>query len=295
MVIVYKKRLKNKEYYYLSHSYREENKILKKELFLGKTIPKNIEKIKTDFFIEFFQEKYESKLKSIKANFNKELKSMTKSEREKYTNYFMIKFTYDSNRIEGSTLSLKETAKILDMQISPKNKPISDIKETEAHKKVFYEMLNHEQDLTLDTIFNWHKSLFENTKSDIAGKNRTHTVGIAGSKVKFPPDPKLNKLLKEFIKWYNSSKKTLHPLLLAFLSHLKFVSIHPFADGNGRISRIMMNFILNKHNYPMLNIKYSNRDSYYNSLERAQLTNNDYFFLNHMIPRYIREYKKYIK
>ena len=77
--------------------------------------------------------------------------------------------------------------------------------------------------------------------------------------------------------------------------HLKFVTIHPFSDGNGRISRLMMNFILNKNKYPMLNISYKNRDSYYTALERSQVNKNDNIFLNWFIKRYLKDNKNYLK
>ena len=87
----------------------------------------------------------------------------------------------------------------------------------------------------------------------------------------------------------------MHPVELAALVHLKFVSIHPFGDGNGRISRLMMNFVLHKHGYPMLNISYKNRNSYYTALERSQLKKLDQIFIVHIIKRYIKDYKSYLK
>ena len=86
-------------------------------------------------------------------------------------------------------------------------------------------------------------------------------------------------------------KDKLNPIELAALVHLKFVSIHPFGDGNGRISRLMMNFVLHKHNYPMLDIPYTKRNSYYTSLERSQIKRDNSPFLNWFFKRYIKENK----
>ena len=86
----------------------------------------------------------------------------------------------------------------------------------------------------------------------------------------------------------------MHPVILAVLVHLKFVSIHPFSDGNGRISRIIMNFVLHKFNFPMLDIEYVNRDNYYNALERSQIKKDSYIFVKHIVKRYLKEYNGYI-
>ena len=179
---------------------------------------------------------------------------MPKSAREKEIETFTIQFTYDTQRIEGSTLTLRETADLLEKGITPKGKPIHDIKEAEAHRKIFLEMLNLKEDLSLP---------FEQTKPDVVGKIRNYRVRISGSKFQPPYPAEIYPILRDFIKWYQKSKNVLHPVELAGLVHFKFVTIHPFADGNGRISRLMMNFVLQKFECPFLNIPYKNRNSYY--------------------------------
>jgi Fic family protein len=290
---IVKRKVRGNIYFYLEHSIRDKGKVTKKQKYLGKKIPKNMDKIRSEFWLEIFEENYFSKFDLIKGNFSKEIKLMPKSAREKHYEQFIIKFTYDSNRIEGSTLTLKETANLLELGITPKNKSLEDVKETEAHRNVFDLMLKHKRDLDLNMILHWHRLLFENTKSDIAGKIRKHGVKVARSKTEFPVPAELDLLLRDFFKWYRKNKD-LHPVLLAALVHLKFVSIHPLSDGNGRISRIMMNFILNKNKYPMLNIHYNNRDSYYTALERAQVKNIDSIFALYIFKRYLKEYSKYV-
>jgi len=293
MVTIRKRRKGKQEYYYMEHTIKIGGKVKKREKYLGKKLPKDIESKKKEFFQEIFNEKWAKKLETIQKNFSKEYNHMPDPAKEKYIENFMIKFTYDTNRIEGGTLSLKETADLLEQGLTPKGKPIQDIKEIEAHKKVFYEMLNYEKDLDLNIILYWHKLLFQDSQPEVAGKIRRHQVGVARSKVEFPFYAELNTLLKEFFRWYNKNK-SLNPVELAALAHLKFVSIHPFTDGNGRISRLIMNFILKKNNYPMLDIQYSNRNSYYNALERAQLKKNEYIFVQYIIKRYLKVYWNYI-
>jgi Fic family protein len=190
---------------------------------------------------------------------------------------------------------LKDTADLLEKGISPSSKPIRDIKEAETHKLVFENMIKYDQDLALQIVLFWNKKLLEQTKPDIAGKVRDYPVEITRSKFTPPIPAELDFLLKEFFDWYNQNKLKLHPVNLAALVHLKFVTIHPFGDGNGRISRIMMNFVLKKNKFPLLDIPYTKRSGYYNALERAQVKKEDNIFVQWFFRRYLQEYKKYIE
>ena len=293
MVTIIKKTIGGNSYFYLEHSFRKNGKVEKKELYLGKEIPKNIEKIKREFISEIYNEKWLNKLNKIKENYSKEQKKTPDSAKEKEMENFMIKFTYNTQRIEGSKLTLRDTANLLEKGETPK-KPLRDIKEAEAHKKVFYNMLKYSKDINLQIILQWNKMLLLETKSDIAGKIRNHGVAISGSKFIPPLAIELDFLLKEFFDWYNKNKSKLHPVALSALVHLKFVTIHPFSDGNGRISRLMMNFILNKNGFPMMDILYKNRNSYYTALERSQIKQEDKIFLHWFFNIYLKEYKKLI-
>ena len=155
-------------------------------------------------------------------------------------------------------------------------------------------MLKHEKDLSLQIVLYWHKKLFEETKGDLAGKIREHGVQISLSKF-IPPTPvELQTLLKEFFDWYNQNKNKIFPVELAALVHLKFVTIHPFSDGNGRISRLMMNFVLNKFGFPMLDIPYTKRSGYYNSLERSQVKNDEHIFVQWFFKKFIESNKRFL-
>ena len=100
--------------------------------------------------------------------------------------------------------------------------------------------------------------------------------------------------MQEFFTWYNREKRKLNPVELAALIHFKFVTMHPFVDGNGRISRLMMNYMLNKFGYPMFDINYSDRRSYYTALERSNIKHNDVIFLKWFMGRYIKGNKRYL-
>jgi len=295
MVFIRQKTVNHKRYYYLAHSIRENNMVKKKEYYLGSTIPKDIDLIKKEFIEAIYREKWFPSLDIIKKKYAKEIKSTPKSIREKNLAAFMVKFTYDTQKIEGSKLTLRETANLLEKDITPNAKPIRDVNEAQAHKEMFYHMLNYKKDLSLAVILHWHKMLFTQTNTEIAGKIRAHGVAISGSTF-VPPSPvEINPLLKNFLRWHRKNKDNVHPVVLAGLVHLKFVTIHPFGDANGRISRLMMNFILHRCHFPMLDIAYEDRNSYYHALEKSQVKKNELSFSQWFIKRYLKEHKKYLK
>lgn len=295
MVRVRKKIFKSKTYYYLEHSVRIGKQVQKKELYLGNKIPPDIEKMKKDFLDEIYHQKWFVDIEKIRQNYLKNQKLMPKSVRDKEIETFAINFTYDTQRIEGSTLTRKETAALLERGIAPNNKPMRDVQEAEAHRDLFFEILKSKNDLSLKEITNWHWKLFNKTKTEMAGKIRKYQVAIRGSKF-MPPSPvEVYPMLTEFFQWYHKNKNKIHPIELAAITHLKFVTIHPFGDGNGRISRLIMNFILNRKKYPMFDIPYENRNSYYNALERSQTKTEDRVFLQWFVKRYINYYKRYLK
>jgi Fic family protein len=295
MVSIKKKIIDEKAYYYIEHSYRKNGQVHKKEKYLGTKIPKNIEKLKEDLLLELYHEIWFKKFDIIKDNFSKRKKNIPKSIEEKDLEYFAIIFTYTTNKIEGSTLTYRETALLLEKGITPANRSIEDIKEAEQHREVFYDMLKYDKKISMSTLLYWHKKIFQYTKKNKAGKIRDYPVRISGSK-HIPPTPiELDLLIREFFNWYNQNKNKVHPIQLAALAHFKFVSIHPFGDGNGRISRLLMNYVLNKNGYPMLIIDYTQRKSYYTALERSNITNDESIFTLWFFRRFLKENKELLE
>ena len=131
------KEVNGKKYYYLEHTIREGNRFRNKRKYLGSEAPKDIELIKEIFMHGVFLDKYKKILETIKRKFSEDFSKYPPSAKEKYIESFMIKFTYNTNRIEGSTLSLKETADLLQQHITPRNKPIEDVKEQRRIRMYF--------------------------------------------------------------------------------------------------------------------------------------------------------------
>lgn len=295
MVTVRKRLVGKRQYFYLQHTLRTADGYEAREKYLGVKLPPNLEEVKREFLAEIAKERWYPLLEAIRSNYAKELKTLPQSAIEKNARFFAVKFTYDTNRIEGSSLTYRETADLLERGVSPRSKPIADIKEAEAHDRVLREVLEYDRDLSLKIILYWHQQLFAETKPAIAGKVRAHQVWISGSRFTPPSPVEVYPMLREFFRWYDRAKKSLNPVELAAAVHLRLVTVHPFYDGNGRVSRLLMNFVLKKNGYPLLDIPYGNRNSYYNALERSQAKNNDRVFVLWLLRRYLKAYSAYAK
>lgn len=277
-LFVRKKKIKGREYYYIVKSTRlNKNKWKKIEHYIGLNPPskKDLEKYEMEFdSIKEFLLSKNTELERIRALYLNKLKKSTKDELMKIENDILIRFTYDTNRIEGSTLTYKDTKMLLQDGISPKEKPIRDIKEAENHKKAFVYMKNNIPiGITKELILTLHKLLKENVTED-AGIFRDAQVRV-GELIPIKAEM-VDTEIKNLILWYGKNK-AMHPLELASVFHCIFERIHPFFDGNGRVGRLLLNFILLKTSYPIVIIQNKNKRRYYNALNRAD--NGNYLYM----------------
>lgn len=268
-------------------------RVVKKERYLGKDVPDDITPFEVELLENIYSEKWYPLLDAIAKRHAEEVRRAPTSARKKEIRTFAVHFTYHTQRIEGSTLTLRETADLLEIGQSPKGRPMEDVREAEAHMQIFYDMLAAKE-LSSAEVVRWHGKLFAQTKPDIAGRIRRTGVRISASKFVPPPQVEVPRLLNRFFEGYQKHRDKIHPVVLAALVHLDFVTIHPFSDGNGRISRLMMNFVLNKKGFPMLNIPYEGRNSYYRALERSQISGSKDPFVTWFMRRYVKENDHYL-
>lgn len=296
MVNVVKKKIRGKEYYYLSYSYRENTKVNNISKAIGKELPEyeKLAPIKEEFCYEIFQKLWMPIIEKMTKNYRERFNSLPRPIQVKDLRAFGVRFTHNTNRIEGSTLTLNEVALVIDEPNVPIKKPTHYIIEAKSHMSVYEEMIMTKKEIDWELLLDWHDKIFELTKPEIAGIIRQYPVQISRSKY-VPPMAGVEYLLDELLKWYNDNKNKLHPVFLACMMHYRFVSIHPFGDGNGRMCRILMNYILFKNKYPMFDIEYKIRQSYYNALENANLKEDDMIFIGWFCKRYTKANEKYLK
>jgi len=281
------KRIKGfQEYFYLQHSLRKGSKVITKEKYIGLEIPKDIEEIKRDFLKEVKLDLY-SKLEFIKKNFQKEWRSVPESAKQKQLEEISIAFTYNTNAIEGSKITLEEAREIIHDKIAP-NKSLRDVNETEAHSKTFLQMLRDKNKMSDEILLKWHKEIFSSTKEDIAGKYREYLVRVGSY---LAPDwQEVEKMMRELVGFINKNLDKLNSVELSAKAHYRFEKIHPFGDGNGRVGRLLMNYILWHTGYPMIIIEYKKRKSYYKAL-----TKDEEGFVSYFIKRYLSTHKNRLK
>jgi Fic family protein len=193
---------------------------------------------------------------------------------------FNIDLTYNSNAIEGSTLSYAETKLILNEGLTIGGKKLSEHLEVINHKEAldFIETLSHmkPKDLKLKDILDIHFLILKGISTKDAGIFRVKNVGVKksdGEIYHFTAPIKIEDAMREFVAWL-LKKSDLHPVVFAGEVHYRFVTIHPFIDGNGRTARLLMNLILLQYGYPQAVIKVTNRAEYITAIENAQDTND---------------------
>ncbi|MBA4154576.1 Fic family protein [Flavobacterium sp.] len=195
-----------------------------------------------------------------------------------------LEYTFESNRIEGNTLTLHETDLVINEGLTVSGKSMREHLEAINHKEAIgYIKQLTERGFPFNEreLLSIHNLILRGIIPEDAGSYRRVQVMITGSQ-HMPPQPYLlSKEMDDYFIWYESQKSKLHPVILAAEMHERLVNIQPFIDGNGRTSRLVMNLILLQHGYVIANIKgnYENRMKYYNSLESAQTKNNKEDFL----------------
>lgn len=230
-----------------------------------------------------------TKIEQLKLKLN-EYRPLTIEEVRRLREEFLINFTYNSNAIEGNTLTLQETALILKEGITIDKKPLKEHLEAVGHKDAFYyieELVKEKIDISEKTIKDIHILVLMDKPQD-RGRYRRIPVTIIGA-VHEPPQPYIvPKLMEDLIYEYIEVMEGLHIIEKISLFHLKFEGIHPFIDGNGRTGRLLLNLELMKEGYPPINIKFQDRKKYYGCFTDYHLKKDPGMLVN-MVKRYVEE------
>lgn len=216
-----------------------------------------------------------------------ELRPLTAGEVERLREEFMVEFTYNSNAIEGNTLTLKETAMVLE-GITIDQKPMKDHLEAVGHRDAFLyvqEIATKDIDFSEYVIKNIHSLVLMNRPED-KGTYRRIPVRIMGAYTMpvqpYMIEPKMAELLTK-----NEERKSImSDIERIALFHLEFEGIHPFIDGNGRTGRLLMNLDLIRNGYPPINVKFTDRKRYYDAFD-AYYRDNNPTLMSELIAEYV--------
>lgn len=187
---------------------------------------------------------------------------------------FEVDYAHNSTAIEGNTLTLIETKVLLEDEISVGNKSLREIYEVINHNKAFAyvkKCISENKHLDENIVKDIHSILMENIL--VGGVYRNVEVRITGAKHKPPAPSEMYYQIKEFFSNINS-KSDLNPIELAAWTHAEFVKIHPFIDGNGRTSRLIMNYQLMRNEFLPVSINTEDRLEYFNLLEEYAVNGN---------------------
>lgn len=195
-----------------------------------------------------------------------------------------LEYTFESNRIEGNTLTLRETDLVINKGQTISGKSMREHLEAINHQEAIAfikNLMDKNTPINERDVLSIHNLILRGINPAEAGRYRSVQVMIKDSS-HTPPQPSMvSKEMEDYFIWYETNKNTLHPIVLAAEMHERLATIHPFIDGNGRTSRLIMNLILIQHGYAIANIRgdYDSRMRYYNALETAQTKNNNEDFL----------------
>lgn len=274
------KIIKKRKYYYLAESFRlPDGKVKSIEKIVEKKVPiKELEKKYSDFFVnkkkklftEFALSNYKTgslfskaefqKIEGIKADYRRIIKSFSKSQLKDVLDRFIANFTYESNAIEGNSLTLKDVAIVMFEKRAIEGKDLREIYETRNSRPLMDLLMKKKFYVTEKDIIKMHKMLMKDMDERTGYKQIPNY--ITGSKVKLTPPEKVEEEMGKLIQWYDKAIEKMHPVQVSALFHGKFIKIHPFEDGNGRVGRFVSNAILVNNDYSPFIIRKSQRDAY---------------------------------
>ena len=190
--------------------------------------------------------------------------------------YYRIGLTYTSNALEGNSLTESETKVVIEDGLTIEGKPLHDVYEAvgHAHAYDYIYTLATSKPLEEKDIRELHRLFYEKIDVEKAGHYRTVPVFISGSRYAVSPAPRIESDMRRFVKWFNDNEHKMPTPEFAALAHQKFVFIHPFIDGNGRVARLILNLALIRGEYTIALIPSVLRHEYVQSLELSHKTPN---------------------
>ncbi|MDP2666259.1 MAG: Fic family protein [Candidatus Diapherotrites archaeon] len=308
------RKVKGKEYFYIEQTIRIGKKYQKISVYLGNQKPltselpifkKKLQKRVNAFYSNELLKPETSyvniaaakKLETIKQETNTFIENLNSIQKKHWIERERERFITNTNAIEGSTLTLNETHRILklDEKIGTERERL-EVLNMEKCLQRYDQYLKINQELNEKMVLQLHYILLDKIPhyDQYKGIWRPVDVEIRTSQFEFPHFQYVPGEMRKLFEWYYEKKDRIHPLELAAVFHCQFTTIHPFADGNGRISRLLMNYILQYAQFPFTNIPYSKQKEYFETQEKGHHSQYQLFtqFLIKQLQQNYREIKK---
>lgn len=211
--------------------------------------------------------------------------------------FFRSEMVWSSNAIEGNTMTLDETRILLEDGVTVGGHSLRELHETLGGARAYDYMFSliHSTDLTEKTVKTFHELFARDIPDILPGYYRDRDVIITGARYIPPKHQDVSRLMNEFFTWYNEEKDTLHPVVLAAEVHIRFVGIHPFADGNGRVSRLLTNTVLLQHQYLPMAIPQIRKREYNKDLDIAHSEGNHGPFTEFVTEMTLMTHRDYMR
>lgn len=239
-------------------------------------------------------EEQEQKIKELNKRMQKEFNEMSESEKANFYDKFYNDYIYNTNSIEGSTLTKDETYFVTHEKQGISGKSLKEIYMARNLMHAINFLDNYDGELTTEMIKNVHAIIQENIqpKEELGQYKRRQNYIIGTDFLPTPPNL-VEKRMNGLMRWYGLNKTTYSIFELAALFHIKFVSIHPFIDGNGRTGRLLHNFILKCHKIVPIIYRTKTKQTYYSMLRAAQLYREHKGFLDYTFEEFVATYEGY--
>ncbi|HLD57093.1 MAG TPA: Fic family protein [archaeon] len=309
MVHISEKTINGKKYRYLVSSVRLPDGSIKKMSKIVKSKPRNTKNY-SGYFLQkekelnknwalkkfgtnkILGEEEIGKIESIRIDYKHIIKKLGKEQTKDLFDRFIVNFTYESNALEGNSLTLKDVAIVIFDKRYSKDSDLREIYETRNSRSVLDLLLRKKFRISHESIIRMHKMLMKDIDTRSGYKKIPNF--LLGKRLQTTPPEKVYFEMTKLIEWYEENIEKMHPILVASIFHSKFEKIHPFEDGNGRVGRFLVNAILVNNGYPPLIVRRTSRTAYFTCLEAAD--NNHYDKIERfLIEKFKNTYKNFFE
>ena len=272
LVTIRKLDQEGRTYFYLEHPVKINGRVKKYSKYLGKVIPENEEELKKQFLFEINSSRWAAVSELAKGKMESLQDGLSSEQLENMQHNSALSFTANSLMISGSKITMLELKRLIEESRVPKWRTSGEIKEAKAHYEIARDNYKRTLEFSFDLIVDWHWRLFRESRPSVAGMVKD-SVPVA----------------MEIESYYHENSRKVEKTMLAALIHWKLIRERPFLEGNDIIARLSMNWLLQMHGYPVLDLEFNERKRYESALQKSILQNDESIFLKWFFLKYERK------